>query len=273
MTVEDYRQALRPKVQGGLNLHQALFDRPLDFFINLSSCAGIIGNNGQGNYASASTFQDAFARYRTGQGLMTRSLDIGMVESAGFVSENPEVARRLYSKGLRFVKLDELLALINYAITAPVSDFNSSQLILGIPRRIGASEIPTALLDAKFSQLQAMEIIPGSAPAGTDSFDLQQALRDAPSFQEAARIVCDAVIAKVSRVLAIPTEDINAARAVSSYGADSLVSVELRNWFTRQIEANVEILELLSAKSITDLAADAAARSKLVNPAVLDQPS
>ena len=85
MSLDCYEDAVRPKVQGTLNLHQQLSPASLDFFILLSSCAGIIGNDGQANYASACTFQDAFARYCTRLGKPTRSLDLGMIEGAGYV--------------------------------------------------------------------------------------------------------------------------------------------------------------------------------------------
>lgn len=79
MTLESYHGTLRPKFQGTLNLHKVFSNIPFDFFIMLSSCSGIIGGNGQANYASACTFQDSFARYRTNRGKPTRSLDLGMI--------------------------------------------------------------------------------------------------------------------------------------------------------------------------------------------------
>lgn len=113
MSWEDYRAALRPKVQGTLNLHEALSDAHLDFFVMLSSCVGIIGNNGQANYASACAFQDAFARYRTSLGMPTRSTDVGMVEDAGHVSENKDVYRFLSAQGFRPITSEELFAVID----------------------------------------------------------------------------------------------------------------------------------------------------------------
>ena len=43
--------AIRPKVNGSWNLHQYL-PKDLDFFVMLSSSAGIAGARGQGNYAA-----------------------------------------------------------------------------------------------------------------------------------------------------------------------------------------------------------------------------
>lgn len=112
MSWEDYEDVIRPKVQGTSNIHRCLSAASLDFFIILSSCAGIVGNHGQGNYASACTFQDAFGRWRTGQGFPTRSLDLGVVEGAGYASENPDSIRFLRTQGYVPINVDELLALI-----------------------------------------------------------------------------------------------------------------------------------------------------------------
>ena len=106
MTLSEYQQATQPKVAGTRNIHNLLASASLDFFILLSSCAGIIGNRGQGNYASACTFQDAFARYRTRLGLPTHSLDLGMIESAGYVSENLDCLQFLTAQGFTPVKLN-----------------------------------------------------------------------------------------------------------------------------------------------------------------------
>lgn len=51
MTHSQYMAAVRPKVQGSWNLHKLLPD-DLDFFVMLSSSAGIAGSRGQGNYAA-----------------------------------------------------------------------------------------------------------------------------------------------------------------------------------------------------------------------------
>jgi hypothetical protein len=49
------------------NLHHCL-PRDMDFFILLSSVAGLVGNRGQANYAAGNTFQDALASHRVSLG-------------------------------------------------------------------------------------------------------------------------------------------------------------------------------------------------------------
>ncbi|KAK3361806.1 polyketide synthase, partial [Lasiosphaeria ovina] len=66
MKHEDYEQVIRPKVSDTWNVHNALENSgvKLDYFVVLSSAAGILGSRGQGAYAAANTFLDAFVQYR-----------------------------------------------------------------------------------------------------------------------------------------------------------------------------------------------------------------
>ena len=63
-SIGDLETVLAPKVQGLVNLDQALGSVPLDFFVCFSSLAGAFGNIGQANYACANAFMDEFAEYR-----------------------------------------------------------------------------------------------------------------------------------------------------------------------------------------------------------------
>jgi hypothetical protein len=49
-----------------------------------------------------------------------------------------------------------------------------------------------------------------------------------------------------------------------AYGVDSLVAVELRNWFSQAVDADVPIFEILGDTSFTELGAMVAAKSRVV---------
>lgn len=55
MTTADFRDALKPKVDGTWNLH-TLLPPDLDFFVMLASASGVTGTRGQANYAAANTY-------------------------------------------------------------------------------------------------------------------------------------------------------------------------------------------------------------------------
>ena len=98
MTAEDVRITVGPKVHGTYNLHNML-PKHLDFFVMLSSLAGVIGHRGQGNYGCGNIFQDYFASFRRAQGLRAMTIDISYLLSGGFVAENDEFVGKIKAMG------------------------------------------------------------------------------------------------------------------------------------------------------------------------------
>jgi polyketide synthase 5 len=66
-----------PKVYGAWNLHQATESEPLDWFCSFSSAAALVGSPGQGAYASANSWVDAFMNWRRAQGLPATTIAWG----------------------------------------------------------------------------------------------------------------------------------------------------------------------------------------------------
>ncbi len=72
-----------PKVYGAWNLHQATSDQPLDWFCAFSSAAALVGSPGQGAYAAANSWLDAFAQWRRAQGLPATAMAWGAWAEVG----------------------------------------------------------------------------------------------------------------------------------------------------------------------------------------------
>ncbi|WP_425518517.1 sulfolipid-1 biosynthesis phthioceranic/hydroxyphthioceranic acid synthase [Mycobacterium spongiae] len=66
-----------PKVHGAWQLHQATVGQPLDWFCSFSSAAALVGSPGQGAYAAANSWLDAFTQWRRAQGLPATSIAWG----------------------------------------------------------------------------------------------------------------------------------------------------------------------------------------------------
>ncbi|MGB9304764.1 MAG: SDR family NAD(P)-dependent oxidoreductase, partial [Mycobacterium sp.] len=66
-----------PKVNGVWNLHQASAGQPLDWFCAFSSVAALFGSAGQGAYAAANSWLDAFTHWRRSQGLPATTIAWG----------------------------------------------------------------------------------------------------------------------------------------------------------------------------------------------------
>ncbi|ORB39182.1 SDR family NAD(P)-dependent oxidoreductase, partial [Mycobacterium paraseoulense] len=72
-----------PKVYGAWNLHQATAGQPLDWFCAFSSAAALVGSPGQGAYAAANSWLDAFAYWRRAQGLPGTAIAWGAWSEVG----------------------------------------------------------------------------------------------------------------------------------------------------------------------------------------------
>lgn len=67
----------RPKVTAAWRLHDALAGHAADWLVFYSSMASLLGNPGQGAYAAANAWLDAFAAWRSAQGLPTLAINWG----------------------------------------------------------------------------------------------------------------------------------------------------------------------------------------------------
>ena len=84
------KKVMAPKVDGSWNLHNATMKTPLDFFVLFSSAVSVLGSPGQGNYAAASSYQDAFAHFRRSMGLPAISINWGPWGEVGLAAEATE---------------------------------------------------------------------------------------------------------------------------------------------------------------------------------------
>ena len=121
--IEEYRAIVRPKVQGAWNLHNALPKGELDFFVMLSSAAGILGTRGQAVYAGTSAFLGAFAGWRQAQGLPASTIHLGAVGEVGYVAERSDRQAAISSTyGDKMLTEREFLAFFRAAIENQHSD-------------------------------------------------------------------------------------------------------------------------------------------------------
>jgi emericellamide synthase (highly reducing iterative type I polyketide synthase) len=293
MTASDWNAALAPKVRGTLNLDAvfgggAAAGGSLDFFLMLSSAVAVSGNAGQSNYGAACSFQDALVRQRVRAGPTTAapkcsyySINVGVVIEVGFVAENPAVAEALRKAGLGALHLADLLSVVNYAVTG--QDAAAAGAVAGRSRRGGCvagmvppvttgSGVPRWMRERRFVHLvhQRERLGAGGQRGASDGAakgaeDLATMLGRATEPKEAIDIVCAAILQQLGKLIASPVETLSPARSLDSYGVDSLVAVELRNWIGTYLRANVQLMVLRGTSSINELASIVARESRLVS--------
>nr|Q86ZD9.1 RecName: Full=Squalestatin tetraketide synthase; Short=SQTKS; AltName: Full=Highly reducing polyketide synthase 1; Short=HR-PKS 1; AltName: Full=Squalestatin S1 biosynthesis cluster protein pks1 [Phoma sp. C2932]AAO62426.1 type I polyketide synthase [Phoma sp. C2932] len=275
MSLDDYNTAIRPKVQGSWNLHSGLSDCDLDFFIMLSSLAGVSGSASQANYTAGGAYQDALAKYRRAQGLSAVSIDLGMVQSVGYVAETKGVAERLVRMGYSPISEMEVLKIVEHAITNPPPEASSAQIITGISTKPGRHWTESSWLqDARFATLRerardVKELSNSQGGAQDKQLAAGQELSMATSLVEAIDVVGRAITAKLATMFLIAAESIIASKSLSEYGVDSLVAVELRNWLAAQLSSDVSVFDVTQSQSLTALATTVATKSSRIDKSLL----
>ncbi|KAM0809251.1 hypothetical protein AB5N19_09594 [Seiridium cardinale] len=257
MSFEDYQKVIRSKVASAWNIHNALLSTPLDFFIAISSAAGIVGNRGQAAYAAANTFLDAFVQYRVRLGLPASSIDLAAVADVGYLADNAarqdEVMKNL---GGESIKETVVLALIMAAVKGSMRQSCNNQCITGLSlggEGTTAEQLPYFASDAKMNYLRNAVLASSSVTSNTSRVSLRVSLSRIKSPEEAVRLVVTGLAEKLSSILMVPAEELDPETPITKYGLDSLNAIELRNWITKELGASLQVLELLTSGSLTNL--------------------
>ena len=258
MTVEDSHETIRCKVHGTWNLHDIAIEKhlQLDFFTLLSSASGVIGQKSQANYAAGNVFLDSFATYRHGLGLAACSVDLGVVEDVGYISERASLAARLERKsraGINEALLHKILKFSILQQTSTINPHSTTQMITGIPVPLEAdSEL---LLDARFGCLCFGQPEMATADGQDGSRAARAFITMVKAKTDQATLVAEAIDLfnrQFTKSLGL-NEPMEPAQPLSVYGLDSLSAVEVRNWIRRQLGSGITTLEILSVLLLLSL--------------------
>ena len=273
MTPEKFQRALTPKVRGAQTLHNSLSSHDLDFFVMTSSISATIGQPGQSNYAAANSFLDNLAYQRQLAGLPGTSLVLPMVLGVGVVAENDFLEDKIGRRGLYGVDEREMLRGFEAAMSQPTPSSPSSvthansTIVMGLdPSRLAAALTAAAgadtdidwSLDPRFAQLQPLisaaaggaESTSGADGSGASFADQIIATATSVGYEAAVQMAGKHIMAKCGSILILPADqfEFEGGRSVSSYGLDSMIGAELRNWLFKELRLNIAFQELLSAE-------------------------
>jgi len=277
MTYKEWTGPLLPKVQGSWNLHH-YFDhkRPLDFMIFCSSISGLCGNPGQAQYAAGNSFQDVLAHSRRAEGLKAVSVNLGIMLDVGVIAETGAHNFKQWEEAMG-IREPAFHALMKSIINGQQQKRGDDEECLAqICTGVGTADIiathhlpsPTWFQDARFGPL-AVASSTSSASNGGESTTASLASRlseagNQKDYAAAGSIITGALVLKVAEILRILPSEVDPSRPMYSYGMDSLVALEVRNWILREMKANVALLDILMAIPIETFASQIAEKSKLV---------
>lgn len=194
------------------------------------------------------------------------------MSSVGYVANNSNVMEQALKQGVEDFSEEELLSLLeNYCDPdLPVPSASDAQVVtpVGIPAILKAKGIaePPWMSRPIFKHLHQISTVGQTASSEAKPTRTWEALlREAKTMADAGNTVRGAIRKQLADLLAIGMDDVDASKPVHSYGVDSLVAVELRNWFARSIGADVAVVEILRNSTITNLARDVAQKCRFVN--------
>ena len=126
--------------------------------------------------------------------------------------------------------------------------------------------------DRRFGTLRLGTMRAGAQTAASDAAGAQDSLTELKraatggslTKADAVALVIDALADKTATIFNSNAADIDPSRTLSSYGVDSLVAVELRNWLASSLKAKVSIFDILQSPSITEFSVMLMEKSELL---------
>ncbi|KAL8771520.1 MAG: hypothetical protein Q9194_004856, partial [Teloschistes cf. exilis] len=253
MTYESWKVSTHTKVQGAINLHNALKETPLDFFVMTSSVSGTLGTPGQGNYAAANSFLDAIAKHRRSRGQRAVSIVLPMVLGVGVVAENNEIEENLKRKGMYGIDEEHLLEAFETAMS--IQD-TADHLVVGLdPAKLQRSMAAAGTTDnfwtedVRFTDLLAtMRSSASTADGAGAGQSVLASIKAAPSHAEAIEVAKWHIVEKLGRMLMLEADqfDVDGGRSIGDHGLDSMIGAEFRNWVFRELGMDVPFQRLLA---------------------------
>lgn len=261
MSYEEWKAALSPKVQGTWNLHHALKDMLLDFFVLMGSVAGICGWSGQANYGAANTFLDAFVKYRRSQGLVASVIDLGLMEDIGYVSEFSllDTFARARSNSILMLGENHLLRAMEKTMLSGRFEC-PSQLIVGLGSTNVVTEDDFAVLwtqEARccgwnniLSNMNQTLVVSKADELREYMKAIQKApeLLDKPATEQKLTEELGKLIASYTSRSENMTRD-----ELANIAVDSLMTFEIRTWFRRHAAIELTLVDVSNAATAGEL--------------------
>ncbi|MEV7922267.1 type I polyketide synthase, partial [Streptomyces griseoviridis] len=223
--LDDVAAAMAAKTLGAAHLDALLDGHDLDFFVLVSSVAGVWGSAGQSAYAAANAYLDALAEHRHARGLPATSVAWGPWAEIGMASAHQAVSDGFERTGLRLLDPDTAMAELRRAVVRGESAVTVADVDWEQYHPVFTAARASRLFDAVDS------VAALAAPAaGTAAATSELAVRlGALTGDEQERLLTDLVRSEAAVVLGHTSADgVPAKRAFRDAGFDSLTAVDLR---------------------------------------------
>jgi len=218
-----------PKVYGAWKLHEATASAPLDWFCSFSSAAALLGSPGQGAYAAANSWLDAFTHWRRAQGLPATAIAWGAWGEIGRGAGFAEGSGAAITPDEGAYAFEELL--------------RHNRAYTGYSPLIGTPWIASFAERSNF-----LEMFKSAGEKRSGSSKLRAELAELPLDEWATRL---------RRLLAeqiglILRRNIDPDHSLSEYGLDSLGNLELRTHIEAQTGVRITSADITTVRGLAD---------------------
>ncbi|KUJ20445.1 polyketide synthetase [Mollisia scopiformis] len=261
MPFEKMHKVLQPKVKGAVHLDELFQDSSLDFFVLFSSSTAIAGNRGQSAYTTANMFMASLASQRRRKGLAGSIFHIGPVIGVGYINRGfqESIFAALRKSGFMLIAERQFHLCFGEAVLAshPLSGRTPEVVTALETFKLGGKIAPAWTKFPRFQHcLQSDQGGDKKAEKKSAAVSTKVRLLEATTAEDILEIVQDAFFLKLQVALQIPPETEKSqvlSSATDDLGIDSLVAVEIRSWFLKEIETDIPVFKVLSGGSVTQL--------------------
>lgn len=261
MTLGQFNTAVRPKVHGALNLHNATINANanLDFFFMTSSTVTYVGHISQSNYAASNAVLDNLARQRIRMGLPAATISLGPIKGVGTLNRKPEYAENLLRSGLIEAEESEFIRHFE-RFTHPQHEskhfdgLTQGHILTGVEyskHDLSMVQVTRIEQDRRsallVTTLESRKAAGSNGGTGADASGDDLLISDIPDDRDKAVIVlAEAVAQRLAKLMFIPVEEIDISRPFSHFGLDSMSGSELIHWLSQKFGVGMSFLQLLA---------------------------
>ncbi|KAI9753134.1 MAG: putative Hybrid PKS-NRPS biosynthetic cluster [Chaenotheca gracillima] len=257
LDMQRLEKVINPKVLGAIYLDEIFAQTNLEFFVFFSSMACITGNPGQSAYAAANMFMTALAAQRRKRGLAGSAINIGAIVGNGYVTRELTLAQQTFLRkvGNLWMSEQDFHTIFAEAVVAGRPESTQSELSTGL--RLQYADEEEKMTWFSNPMFQHLVLLNDNSNANGNSnkpgIPVKRQLLEATTPMEVFDIIKDAFVFKLQTSLQADPDVSIIDRTADELGIDSLVAVDVRSWFLKELNVNMPVLKLLSGASIKDL--------------------
>ncbi|KAJ5657110.1 type I iterative polyketide synthase [Penicillium longicatenatum] len=266
-SLEDMNSTFEAKVEGSTFLDELTDSKNLDFFILFGSLVGNVGNANQSAYAAATNFQSSLIHQRRTRNQVGSIIQPGIISGVGFMSRNGPRFARFVGSSLGSLLLPE----------CEIHEIFAEAILAGHPSSGRNPELGAGMTFA--DPLTQPDIIWYQNPlcwdfveyriqasaqdhgGGGSSGSMNTQLQSATTMGEVIEIVTIGLADKVRSKFNLGADaSVTSETRLRDLGIDSLVAVDLRKWFAKELSIEIPMLQILNGSSLWALTVDAVTR-------------